>query len=64
MRRPRLRLVEPPRSAGDSFANRILGVVKLQEPVYSEIKRDPAALNQAMLVVLLSALAGGIMRSR
>jgi hypothetical protein len=60
MRRPPLRLVEPPGSTGDSFANRILGVVKLQEPAYSEIKRDASALNQAVVVVLLSALATNV----
>lgn len=60
MRRPPLRLVEPPSSAGDSFVNRILGVVKLQEPTYSEIKRDRGALNQAVLVVILSALATNV----
>jgi hypothetical protein len=60
MRRPPLRLVEPPGSAGDSFVNRLLGVVKLQEPAYSEIKRDSAALNQAVIVVLLSALATNV----
>jgi hypothetical protein len=56
MRRTPLRLVEPPR-AGGSPADRIMGVVKLQEPVYAEIKRDASALNQAVLVVLLSAIA-------
>ncbi len=35
-------------------------MVKLQEPVYAEIKRDAAALNQAVLVVLLSALATNV----
>ena len=60
MRRPPLRLVEPPRTGGGSFVDRILGVVKLQEPAYAEIKRDPAALNQAVLIVLLSALATNV----
>ena len=55
-----MRLVEPPGSTGDAFFQRVLGVVKLQEPVYAEIKRDAAALNQAVLVVLLSALATNV----
>lgn len=59
MRRPPLRLVEPPR-AGDSLVNRVLGVVKLQEPAYGEIKRDATALNQAVLVVLVSALVTNV----
>ncbi len=56
MRRPPLRLVEPPR-AGGSLVDRVIGVVKLQEPAYAAIKRDATALNQAVLVVLISALA-------
>jgi hypothetical protein len=59
MRRPPLRLVEPPRS-GDSLVDRVMGVVKLHEPAYAEIKRDAPALSQAVLVVLLSALATNI----
>jgi hypothetical protein len=60
MRRPPLRLVEPPRAGGDSVVDRVIGVVKLQEPVYSAIKRDASALNQAVLVVLISALATNV----
>ncbi len=40
--------------------DRIIGVVKLQEPVYAEIKRDATAMNQAVLVVLVSALATNV----
>lgn len=60
MRRPPLRLVEPPRSGGGSPWDRVIGVVKLQEPAYAEIKRDASALNQAVLVVLASALATNV----
>jgi hypothetical protein len=60
MRRPPLRLVEPPGSTGGAFLQRVLGVMKLQEPVYAEIKRDASALNQAVLVVLVSALATNV----
>jgi hypothetical protein len=60
MRRPPLRLVEPPRAGGDSLLDRVIGVVKLQEPVYATIKRDASALNQAVLVVLVSALATNV----
>lgn len=60
MRRPPLRLVEPPRAGGGSPLDRIIGVVKLQESAYAEIKRDASALNQAVLVVLLSALATNV----
>lgn len=60
MRRPPLRLVEPPRTGGDSLLNRVIGVVKLQEPVYGEIKRDASALNLAIIVVLVSALATNV----
>lgn len=59
MRRPPLRLVEPPRTGG-SPVDRIIGVARLQEPVYAEIKRDASALNQAVIVVLLSALATNV----
>jgi hypothetical protein len=60
MSRPPLRLVKPPRSGGGSPVDRIIGVVKLQEPVYAEIKRDATAMNQAVLVVLVSALATNV----
>lgn len=60
MKRPPLRLVEPPRASGDSFLQRIIGVVKLQEPVYANIKRDAGALPQAAVIVVLSALATNV----
>ena len=60
MRRPPLRLVEPPRAGGNSPVDRVIGVVKLQEPVYAAIKRDASLLNQAVLVVLVSALATNV----
>jgi hypothetical protein len=60
MRRPPLRLVEPPRAGGNLLMDRVIGVVKLQESVYAAIKRDSSALNQAVLVVLVSALATNV----
>ncbi|MFT4037932.1 MAG: YIP1 family protein [Thermomicrobiales bacterium] len=60
MKRPPLRLVEPPRAGGGSFVQRIIGVAKLQEPVYGEIKRDATALPQAVLIVVLAALATNV----
>lgn len=44
--------------------NRILGVLKLDARTYEEIERDPAATNQAIVIVLivglLSAIGAGI----
>lgn len=60
MKRPPLRLVEPGGSTSQTFLARVVGVARLQEPVYAAIKRDSAALNQAVLVVLLSALATNV----
>jgi hypothetical protein len=46
--------------SGNAFIDRIIGVAKLEQPVYEGIKRDPTALNQAVLVVVLSALATNV----
>jgi hypothetical protein len=40
--------------------DRLLGVVKLEQPVYEAIKRDAGSLGQAALVVLLTALATNV----
>ncbi len=43
-----------------SFTERIIGAAKLDVRVYEEVEADTGATGQAMGVVLLSSLAGGI----
>ncbi|MDP3938480.1 MAG: hypothetical protein Q8R92_10110 [Deltaproteobacteria bacterium] len=43
-----------------SFQDRIVRAMKLDVSLYAEVEADEHALNQAMGVVLLSAVAGGI----
>jgi len=43
-----------------SFADRIVGAVKLDPKVYEEVEADPNAMGQAVGVVVLSAVAAGI----
>lgn len=49
-----------PQPPSPSFLDRLLGVVKLEQPVYEAIKRDAGSLGQAALVVLLTALATNV----
>ncbi|HEX8947655.1 MAG TPA: YIP1 family protein [Dissulfurispiraceae bacterium] len=42
------------------FKNRIIRAAKLDSNVYEEVEADTGAMNQAMLVVVLSSLATGI----
>lgn len=60
MSRPPLRRIGPPPRAGVTLPERLLGVVRLEFPTYEAIKRDPAALTQAVIVVLLTALATNV----
>jgi Yip1-like protein len=43
-----------------SFVNRMIGAAKLDVATYEEVKADPKATIQAIVVVLLSAAAAGI----
>ena len=43
-----------------SFTERMIGAAKLDVQVYEEVEADTSATSQAMGVVLLSSLAGGI----
>jgi len=43
-----------------TFPERIIKAAKLDSHVYEEVEANPAALSQAMLVVILSSLALGI----
>ena len=43
-----------------SFNDRLIGAAKLDVKIYEEVEADSGALNQAMAVVVLSSLAGGI----
>jgi hypothetical protein len=43
-----------------SFVDRLMGAIKLDAGVYSEIEHDPAAMGQAGVVVVLASLAAGI----
>ena len=43
-----------------SFNDRLIGAAKLEVKIYEEVEADRSALNQAMSVVVLSSVAGGI----
>jgi hypothetical protein len=43
-----------------SFAQRLIGAIKLDAGIYEEIEHDPTAMGQAVAVVVLAALATGI----
>ncbi len=43
-----------------SFRDRLLGAVLLDEDVYEDLKHEPEAARQAVLVVVLGALSAGI----
>ena len=43
-----------------SFNDRLIGAAKLEVKIYEEVEADKGALNQAMSVVVLSSVAGGI----
>lgn len=44
----------------ESFGDRLIGVIRLNRPIYEAIKRDPRATTQALLIVLFLGLATGI----
>jgi hypothetical protein len=43
-----------------TFTQRIIGAARLDVQTYEEVENDTAATGQAMLVVILSSVAGGI----
>lgn len=43
-----------------SFGDRFIGALKLDVRTYEEVEADPTALGQAILVVVLSSVAGAI----
>lgn len=43
-----------------SFVQRMIGASKLDTQTYEEVEADPKSMGQAMAVVVLSAIAGGI----
>jgi hypothetical protein len=44
----------------ESFGDRLIGVIRLNRPIYEVIKRDPRATTQALLIVIFLGLATGI----
>jgi hypothetical protein len=44
----------------ESFGDRLIGVIRLNRPIYEAIKRDPRATTQALLIVIFLGLATGI----
>lgn len=43
-----------------SFTERIIGAIKLQRPIYDEVRRDPSAMLQAAGIVAVTGLLSGI----
>ena len=44
----------------NSFKDRIIRAAKLDVNLYEEVEADKSAMSQAMMVVVLAALAGGV----
>jgi hypothetical protein len=44
----------------ESFGERLIGVIRLNRPIYEAIKRDPRATTQALVIVIFLGLATGI----
>lgn len=44
----------------ESFGDRLIGVIRLNRPIYEAIKRDPRATTQALVIVIFLGLATGI----
>lgn len=44
----------------ESFGDRLIGVIRLNRPIYEALKRDPRATTQALLIVIFLGLATGI----
>jgi hypothetical protein len=47
-------------TSGSGFVERMLRAAKLEVPLYEEVEADVTATNQALLVVVLGAVASGI----
>lgn len=43
-----------------SFVDRIVGAIKLDRPIYDEVRRDPSAMMQAAGIVVVTGLLSGI----
>lgn len=52
-----------PTATRRSFSQRIVAALKLRADLYEEIEHDPEALSQAVAVVALAAVAGGVASS-
>ncbi|HDD35413.1 MAG TPA: hypothetical protein ENF30_01295 [Candidatus Desulfofervidus auxilii] len=44
----------------EDFAHRILRAIRLEAALYEEVKADESALPQAVVIVILSSIAGGL----
>ena len=47
-----------------NFAQRVIGALKLQVPVFEEVEADKSATRQALAVVVISSAATGLGVSR
>ena len=43
-----------------SFGERIIGALKLERPIFDEVRRDPSAMSQAALITVVAGFASGI----
>jgi len=50
----------PTQTATNNFVQRLIGAVSLDVAIYEEVEADRGATGQALIVVVLSSLAGGI----
>ncbi|MCS6924822.1 MAG: YIP1 family protein [Candidatus Binatia bacterium] len=52
--------MEQPRPERSGFVERIVRAAKLETALYEEVEADPAALGQAMVVVLLASVSASV----
>lgn len=46
--------------ASHSFGERIIGALKLERPIFDEMRRDPSAMTQAAIIIVVTGFAAGI----
>lgn len=43
-----------------SFGERVIGALKLERPIFDEVRRDPRAMTQAAIIIAISGFASGL----
>lgn len=51
---------QPPPAPAHSFGERVIGALKLERPIFDEVRRDTSAMTQAAIIIAVAGFAGGI----